>query len=88
MTQLPTTHSVDVEQAMESLNYEEMQALAELYVGWAFNEENIDADWRTKLIQWASDYEAIANFCGSDWKATSALPGEMMGFMARMALGR
>lgn len=55
---------------MATLDYIEMVALAEMYERWAFTEQNIRPDQRTILIQWAADYEAIAEHCRHRWLAT------------------
>ena len=67
----PFTHAVDVRQAMETLDYSEMMALAELFGNWAINEENLDGFQRTKTLQWSADYERIAAFAGERWQASA-----------------
>ena len=73
MRYLPFTHAVDPEWATRALDYEEMRALANLFEEWAFHEFNIDADQRTLLIQLSSDYEAMADACGSEWQTIEDL---------------
>ncbi len=67
----PFTHAVDVRQAMETLDYSEMLALAELFSHWAINEENLDGFQRTRTLQWSADYERIADFVGERWQAAA-----------------
>lgn len=83
-TTLPQTHVIDVQRAMATLDYAEMVALAELYSDWALNEANLDGNQRTKLIQWSTDYERIAAFCGASWKASMPeYPPDAIAFIAR-----
>lgn len=82
----PFTHVVDVRQAMESLDYCEMVSLAEIFGQWAFNEEGLDDDRRTQLVQWSADYERIAVFVGERWRATASDdPVSLIQFVARNA---
>ena len=66
----PPTYRVDVQQALDTLDHVEMVALADMFERWALTEETITGEHRTMLIEMASDYEAIANFCGQDWRAS------------------
>lgn len=82
----PFTHVVDVRQAMETLDYSEMVALAELFGHWAINEENLDGFQRTKTLQWSADYERIAAFVGERWQASASnAPTSLMQFIAQTA---
>jgi hypothetical protein len=55
---------------MQTLDYDEMLALAGLYERWAFTEQKLDGEQRTRLIQMSADYERIAGFCGAGWAAS------------------
>ena len=79
----PETHVVDVDHAMKTLDHVEMVALAEMYERWIVTEDKIRDDQRTKLVQWASDYERIAAFCGESWKASE--PEDPPGVIAFLA---
>ncbi|HEY5711990.1 MAG TPA: hypothetical protein VIT38_08850 [Allosphingosinicella sp.] len=65
----PHTYHVDVQHAINTLDYVEMVALSEMYERWALTSETLDGSYRTKLIQWSVDYEAIADACGLGWRA-------------------
>ena len=83
----PVTYSVDIDNTLDSLDYREMLALAAMFDRWAMNEERIDAEQRTKLIRWSSDYEAIAAYAGPDWVARNPEdPPDALVFMARSEL--
>jgi hypothetical protein len=83
----PDTYAVDVDQALETLDYQEMVALSEMFERWALTETKIDSERRTQLIQWSADYERIAEFCGSAWTATEPEePPSAMPFIARIEL--
>ena len=80
----PLTYHVDVDQALETLDHDEMLALAGMFERWALTETRITGEHRTQLIQWSVDYEAIAAFAGPGWKATEE-PGlvSLVQFIAR-----
>lgn len=65
------TYVTDPVQAMEQFDYADMMALAALYQSWALEEELLDGDQRTALIQWSADFERIADYAGPDWKASA-----------------
>ena len=73
---------------MQSLDYDEMRVLANLFCQWAFEEPKIDADQRTTLIQLSADYEAIADACGPTWKTSENLIDDPVVFIARHELLR
>ena len=83
----PITYVVDVARALASLDHDEMMALAAMFERWALTETDIDSELRTKLIQWSSDYAAIAAFAGVGWKAgdPSGSPS-LLAFVARREL--
>jgi hypothetical protein len=75
---------VDPLRALETLDYVEMLALAEMYERWALTEENVSGEQRTKLIQWSSDYEQIAEFIGPGWRASNPeSPPGLIAFLAK-----
>ena len=81
------THSINVDRAMATLDYEEMVALSEMYEDWALNEEKLDPDQRTKVILWSADYERIAEHVGPGWKASAPEePPDLIAFLARWAM--
>jgi hypothetical protein len=83
----PYTHAVRIEQAMATLDYREMIALAQLFEDWAFNEPSLADDQRTMFLQWSADYERISAFCGEGWKASGEeTPNGLIAFIARRAL--
>lgn len=85
--QRPYTHVVDIDQALETLDHAEMVALSEMFERWALTEHTIDSERRTQLIQWAADYERIAEYCGPDWAATDPRePPSLLPFVARREL--
>ena len=70
---------------MALLDYTEMIRLAVLFEQWAFEEE-LDPEQRTKVLLWAVDYEALAEFVGPTWKASDPNPDEtFLNFVARIA---
>ncbi|HYD12862.1 MAG TPA: hypothetical protein VEC11_08440 [Allosphingosinicella sp.] len=81
------THHVNVQQALETLDYDEMLALSSMFQRWALQEVSLNGEQRTKLMQWSADYEQIAAFAGSGWIASdpSAEP-DAMAFTARLEL--
>lgn len=82
-----TTNRVDARQAMQTLSYAEMVALAAVYTRWALEEPKLDGDQRTKLIESSSDYERIADFVGPLWRATEpGSPPNPLVFVARLEL--
>lgn len=84
MVNPPRTHSIDVNQALDTLSFEEMVALGRMYERWALTEPNITPDQRTKLIEWSSDYERIAEYAGPGWEASLAQDGlDVVAFVAR-----
>ncbi len=70
LARLPRTHRVDILYAQTILDFADMVALSELFQRWAFEELDLDPNYRTALIQWASDYEAVAAFSGPSWIAS------------------
>jgi hypothetical protein len=91
MTSLPETslhtHRVNAEQALDTLDYQEMEALAAMFERWALTDDSIDPEERTRLIQLSSDYEHIADFAGPQW--TARKPGahtDAIQFVAREEL--
>jgi hypothetical protein len=53
----PITYMVDIDFALEELDYADMVALSHKLQRWAIDEENIEPGNRTKLIQWSADLE-------------------------------
>ena len=53
-----------------------------MFERWALTEERLDPDSRTRMIQSAADYEAIAEFAGPDWKASDTGPRSLLQFLA------
>lgn len=85
-SEYPFTHVVDVRQAMETLDYSEMLALAELFGHWVISEEDLNGFQRTKALQWSADYERIAAFVGDQWKASGSDENvSLMQFIVRAA---
>ena len=81
------THKVIVRQAMDTLSYNEMDALANMYTRWALNEPALDGDQCTRLIELSSDYERIAEFVGQSWKPSNPEhPPGAVAFVARLEL--
>ncbi len=83
----PVTYTVDVEQAVATLDHLEMVAVCRMYQRWALSEDRLSPDDRTRLIKLSSDYEAIADYAGPDWVATD--PGgstDAIKFIARLEL--
>ena len=81
------THHVNVQQALETLDHDEMMALSRMFQRWALEEVRLDGEQRTKLMQWSSDYERIAESAGPNWRASD--PGaepDAMAFTARLEL--
>ena len=81
----PQTHIVAVQQAMATLNYDEMLALSDMYERWVFTEERLTPEQRTRLIQLCADYERIAEYVGCDWTARDPGSGvDAIQFVARL----
>jgi hypothetical protein len=53
----------------ENLDYAEMISLAEALGRWAITSLSLSPSARTELIQWSSDLERIAAWCGPKWRA-------------------
>ena len=68
---------------MLTLDYADMVALSQCFEVWAFDEPDFDGVQRTSLIMLCSDYEALADFCGPEWKAAISMPDDMMVTIAR-----
>lgn len=86
-TRPPQTYHYSPAKMMATLDYLEMVALSTMFERWALTEESVTGDHRTQLIQWSSDLERIAVFCGPGWKASD--PGEdvsLLAFLARREL--
>jgi hypothetical protein len=80
----PQTFVIDPARAMATLDYPEMLALALIYEHWALTEERISGEHRTRLVEWSSDFEAIAGHCGLGWRATDPeSPPDLIAFIAR-----
>jgi hypothetical protein len=79
----PHTYHVDVQHAINTLDYVEMVALSEMFERWALTSENLDGSYRTRLIQGSVDYEAIADACGLGWRALD--PGDPIGLIPFIA---
>jgi hypothetical protein len=83
----PYTHAVRIEQAMATLDYREMIALAQLFEDWAFSHSASDGDRNTWFLQIALDYGQIADFCGASWTASDQENSpSLMAFIARREL--
>lgn len=76
-------HSVNLDHALLTLDYDEIIALAQMYERWALTGDGITPEERTKLIQWSSDYERIAAFAGPGWSAPKHDPSDPIVFVAR-----
>ena len=80
----PVTHIVDVDRAMETLDFVKMVALSEMFERWALTEEKAAPEQRTKLVQWSADYELIAAYAGFSWQASNPeSPPDLIAFIAR-----
>lgn len=84
--EFPWTHHCDVGSMMEQLDHHEMTALAAMFERWAITEPEICPDVRTKLIQWSTDLERVAAYCGREWRATGATAPTFLQFVAREEL--
>ena len=78
----PHTHHVNIDQAMASLSYRDMLALAGMLERWALHSEAISSDDRTMLMLWSADYERIAEFVGPDWESSCGGAIDAMSFLA------
>ena len=56
----PITYMVDIDFALEELDHADMVALSHMFQRWAIDEENIEPENRTELIQWSADLERLA----------------------------
>jgi hypothetical protein len=79
----PVTHGMDVDNALSTLSYREMIALARMFERWALTEEELDPARRARLIEMSSDCEAVAAYAGADWQAREPEPPSLLAFMAR-----
>ncbi len=68
----PETHVINVQQATDTLDYDEMISLSAMYDRWAFAEESLAPEHRTRLVQLSADYESIAQHVGPSWIAPDA----------------
>jgi hypothetical protein len=48
-----------------------MVALSHMFQRWAIDEENIEPENRTELIQWSADLERLAGWVGESWRAVA-----------------
>ena len=71
---------------MRSLDYDEMLVLASLFEQWAFEEASFSPDQRTLLIQLSTDYQAISDACGANWRATDFSVEDPLVFIAQQDL--
>lgn len=79
----PQTHRVNAKMARETLDYAEMLHLARMFERWAFNESSLTPDQATNCLLTAVDYEAIATWCGPNWKSSDPLkPVSLLPFIA------
>lgn len=83
---LPATHLIQASHALETLDYRELNALAQLFYEWAFHEPNLNADQRTQVLLWSIDYENLASHCGPNWHAPNpGIDTSVRQFVARHA---
>lgn len=69
----PFTYSIDVANALETLDHEHMVALSEMYLSWVIDGQ-VEGERGAQVTLWSIDYEAIAEFAGPDWRATAPQP--------------
>ncbi len=70
----------------EELNYDQMNALADMYLGWAFNEGS-DPKRTAWLTGIAEGLLEEADTLGPDWSPAEPEELSFIGFMARLANG-
>ncbi|MDP9414445.1 MAG: hypothetical protein M3Q08_10240 [Pseudomonadota bacterium] len=69
---------------MATLNYEDMKNLAALFEGWGLDTTRLTDEQRMKVLLWSEDYDELADFCGSTWRATAPEePPDPIAFLAR-----
>lgn len=71
---------------MQQLGHAEMVALSRMYERWAFTEERLTPEQRTKLMVWSADYERIAAHVGERWIASDPQADDPIAFVARQEL--
>jgi len=62
MQKAPATYRVNAKFAADELDYADMVALAETFVRWAIEEQEVAPDRRTMLIELGVDYEHLAEW--------------------------
>jgi len=76
---------VDPDKACDELDYADMVALAEAFRRWAVYELDVPPERRTELIKYSADYERLAEWVGSEWRARSkAVKRPLMKFLATL----
>jgi hypothetical protein len=80
----PVTYYVDVASICSQLDHAEMLGLAEMFERWAFEEQGITDDRRTRLIQYCVDLERIAAWVGPDHWPSGDGPRTFLQFLADM----
>jgi hypothetical protein len=82
-------HGGNAERLSDEFDYEDMVALSGLFRLWALYSPALSSEYRTELIGYSADYEALASWAGEGWRASDpsgTMPVSM--HLARMARNR
>ena len=84
MADPPLTYRVSPDVACDQLDHADMVALAGMFRRWAIYETDVSPERRTELIKYSADYERLAEWVGSDWRARTRVVGRppLMKFLA------
>ena len=74
------------ESVRQQLNYEQMIALADMFLGWALDKDN-DPKHSAWLAGYSEGLLAEADLLGPDWSPPEPEELTLVGFMARIANG-
>ena len=86
MTSPPATYCVAAAKACDQLDHADMVALAGMFRRWAIYETDVTPERRTELIKYSADFERLAEWVGSDWRARTRAVGKppLMKFLATL----
>jgi len=74
------------ERVREQLNYDQMRALADMFLGWATHESS-DPTWSAWLTGIVEGLLAEADNLGPDWNPPEPDKVSLIGFLGRIANG-